>query len=263
MDYAESTLQSSEPFRVTIVRHGKARYKQDRVRIEEANDLLGEGVQAVSASAELLVPVLRTETQVSIWSSPFGRTLHTAKTMRQVLLRSGISTHVETRESLCELRNFSWPFLIALVEGGFVDILGESLLVNHSATNTRGLNRYEYLRLNAIREIPQNVVQSWPERIQDLVRNLESFKSATGRMMQVLKDISQFRLARHTILVTHEALTSFIMMTITNNRVLGLDPGSYIILEQQGDDFIPVYIQGIEVFDRTPVIRAFEQAYPT
>ncbi len=118
---------------INVFRHGKSRYKQEEVLIEEARDLTAEGVDDVKKSAEALVKLIKPDEEVEIWSSPMGRTLQTAKIIAQVLEEKQVHIRkkgdsnkhgIKVFEQFSEVKNFSWKLFYPLVAGGEVEFAG-------------------------------------------------------------------------------------------------------------------------------------------
>src|SRR3989338_4413223 len=84
--------QLDKSLHIDIFRHGHRARKQDleKPSIENADDLTLEGVEYVKESAEELADLIKPEEEVVIWASPFGRTLHTAKLVAEVLEQKGV-----------------------------------------------------------------------------------------------------------------------------------------------------------------------------
>ena len=76
---------------VTAMRHGPATYEQQEVGLADANDLTEDGVVDVRQSVERLMLEIDRSELIEVRSSPFGRTLQTAKILVGELQKRGFT----------------------------------------------------------------------------------------------------------------------------------------------------------------------------
>src|SRR3989344_2674309 len=111
---------------VGIFRHGAANYSQGETTLEDAFDLNAEGIRNVRSRADEFSQYIGLS-PVIIHSSPMGRTLHTAKIIRERLQCAGFVVRPITIDSdLTEVRGFEWNLFKPLVVGGRVDYAGNT-----------------------------------------------------------------------------------------------------------------------------------------
>ena len=120
--------------RVTLFVTERQKYEQGKVAISEANDLTDEGRSFVREQAERLASELGQDEEITIWSSPMGRTLETATIVADVLREKGFEIRLKKSadntevpssaentirvfEALEEVRGLDIELFSALVDG--------------------------------------------------------------------------------------------------------------------------------------------------
>lgn len=86
---------------IDIFRHGEAFYKQKILngdQIEQADDLTPSGREMVKRQAEHLVTEIRPDEEITIYSSPYGRTLQTARIIADVFRKHGLKIRAKNDE---------------------------------------------------------------------------------------------------------------------------------------------------------------------
>ncbi len=108
-----------------LMRHGYTDYTQGNVpvAIEDANDLNAKGIEAVNCSSREIAEILQDSERVTIYTSPMGRAIHTAKILKQHLESQIPEIRLICALELQEVHNFSWDLfyesvLSAGVEAG-------------------------------------------------------------------------------------------------------------------------------------------------
>jgi broad specificity phosphatase PhoE len=245
----EKESEENPELKVDIFRHGESTYKQrQEVPIEEAKDLTPEGEEKVRENAEILAETIGDDEEVEIWSSPTGRTLHTARIISETFEEKGIKLRkkgsaeehgIKIWEQLNEVHNFSWVLFEPLMNGGEVEFVGEKFNIDKNQSNPLGLGYPEYFTSGAIKEIPEEVKNQWPKEYVEQIEGFESFIEVTQRMMKPLERLKKLQDKNYrVIIVTHDALTGFIANVFTAGEESGLDPGSFINLERKDGKLI-------------------------
>ena len=211
---------------ITIFRHGETEYNQPyHTTLEDAWDLTSEGIENVTSSAHRFV----TETplrDVIMYTSPMGRTIHTAQIIRNILEGSGV--YVEDLlldERLTEVKEFHWPLFEPLVIGGKVAYEGNQFDVDAAKTNPEGLSAATYFFRDLCHKI-----RGLPEWYAQAIGYFERCSSVNNRIKSFLNDAIDME---NVIAVTHEALFYDIMDRFTNGREQGIDRSHYVHLVER------------------------------
>ena len=234
---------------IDIVRHGEAKYLQKEVGLEEADDLTEAGKKEIRRSAQKLADLIKPDEKVVIWSSPFGRTLHSAQIIAEVFKERGIILRQRQEENVSEylaepaikifktfgeVRNFSWSIFAPLVEGGEVLIDDEKFFIDKNETNPDNLDYRSYYISDSMIKIPSSVKEKWPSKYRKLVEDIEDFSSVTKRIIHPLQHLKKLKdKSYRVIIVTHDALTGFLVNTYSAGQIKGLEPGEFINLERK------------------------------
>lgn len=154
-EFAHANLHNA---RVTLFRHGTAKYEQGKVSIEEANDLTEEGRRLVVEQANRLANEIGQDEEITIWSSPMGRTLETATIIADVLRDHGFDIRLKKQvgeedtpttaenairvfEALEEVRGLDIDLFSALVNGGsYTFSNGSTISFDKNKTNPNNLS---------------------------------------------------------------------------------------------------------------------------
>ena len=257
---------------INVFRHGKSRYKQEEVPIEEARDLTAEGVDDVKKSAEALVKLIKPDEEVEIWSSPMGRTLQTAKIIAQVLeekqaliRKKGDSNKhgIKVFEQFSEVKNFSWKLFYPLVAGGEVEFSGKKFFVDKSLTNPNNLNSSQYFLQEGIKHIDLIYKQRLLEEYVREIEGFEKFVEATKRLMRPLSRLKNIKDKPYRIIiVTHDSLSGFIANVFSGGTMYGINPGEFINLERREGRLIATKVGGLENGnDTVDVVNEFNRKY--
>lgn len=78
------------PLIVNVIRHGHAKYAQNDVSIDEANDLKVHGVWRVQDLGKEILPFIGRDEVMTIWSSTFPRTLQSARILAEFFAGKGV-----------------------------------------------------------------------------------------------------------------------------------------------------------------------------
>ncbi len=258
--------------KIDIVRHGQANYGQKEVPAQEANDLTDEGEAQVRASAAELAKLIQPGEEVVIWSSPFGRTLQTAKIIAEVLEQRGIHLRqkdkteipgIQTYTQLNEVRNFSWQVFRPLIEGGEVEFAGHKFFIDKKLSNPKNLVYPEYFTEDVIASIDSEVKAQWPEEYVKEIEGMEKFISTTRRMIDTLDKLKNLQDKPYRIIiVTHDALMGFIANIFSAGEKNGVNPSEFINLEKDDDKLVVTRVgSATEGEDKVDVIEEFNQRY--
>jgi broad specificity phosphatase PhoE len=263
-----NSADKAKSLKVDVVRHAPSTYRQPEWRdIETADDIntIGryedgektpEEIARGKAEAESIVRDTATkiaediepDEEVVIWSSPTGRTLETARIIREVLVEKGIKSKnvgpsdergVKIFEKLGEVKNFKWELFEPLMNGGEVDHNGTKFIIDKSLSNPQKLGYPDYFTSDAIKEISAEAKKQWPAGYVKEIESFESFKEVSGRMADALGKLKQLSDKNYrVIIVTHDALTGDIVKTFTNDQLSGIEPGRSISLERVDDKLV-------------------------
>lgn len=228
--------------RVTLFRHGTAKYEQGKVAVAEANDLTEEGRELVRAQAERLAAEIEPDEEVTIWSSPMGRTLETATIIADALREKGLNIRVKKSaddsgispsaentirvfEALEEVRGLNIRLFSALVDGGSYTLEdGTEVTFDKNKTNPDGLSFQDYYYQGGYKRYLESG-ENIPDEVQASLNSLEEeadihhrFDRNVGRVSGVQSDKKQ-----RVIIVTHHVA----MKDYTENQVR---PADYINL---------------------------------
>ena len=229
---------------VTLMRHGLALYGQKKVSLDEAADLHPEGIEGVVRSAHAYADRLPTGARVRVISSPFGRTLHTAKIARSVLEERGHPcSPVEVDQSVEEVRNLKGRVLNALMNGGAIELDGRQVHIDPALTNPRKVPYPDYYVESEFLRLTADALESLPERFVAAFLRFETFPEVTARMLDRVASLLHEEGDEHTLITTHDACTGFPVKAFTGARRLGLEPGTFVVLVRRDDDIAVDYLQ--------------------
>ncbi len=252
--------------RITVFRHGAARYEQAAVPPEEADDLTEDGIETVVRNARALAETVAEGESVGIWSSPLGRALHTAKLIEGELKARGTDTRQPTSvyDALDEVRHFSWPDFIPLVRGGTLTFDGRAVYLDKVATNPEGFSSSEYYARDTYRRLPAPVTAMLSSAYRRYLDGIEPFPSATARLMEPLAHLRQVREGpSHLVIVTHDALTTYLTCLFSGGTYWGLTPGTSLHLESRLDKLVVTRVGELtEGRSDVDVVDAFYRSYP-
>lgn len=225
-----------------IFRHGESPYEQGEVSLREADDLTPEGARTVRDSANHLgrrLRLLDQDSPIQIYSSSFGRCLHTAKVIGNALSDSGFSVaEIRENDSLGEVGNFDWDLYHQLAVGGEIEYDGEKFIVDNSLTNPQGLGQTNYFRSDAAHNLSDKAKASLPEKYLERVDSFERYPSVSARLDSKLEDIGREN-GVIPIISTHEGLTGKFIEGLTGNKNAFLDRGKYFGVKSEGGIWVP------------------------
>lgn len=235
--------------RVVLFRHGETKYRQREVSLAEAYDLTEVGIAEVIGNTESLAVTVGRKTNVFVFSSPLGRSLHSAKLISQVLREYGLRAANEDIiivPNLTEVRNFSWPLFCPLVQGGEIEFAGSRFLVDSAKTNPQQVSVGEYFNEDYIRKIPPRIRRELPPWYVNIIDSFEKFASVSARLLEVLRLISCFdREDSLFIISTHDALAGFPAEVYSGKQLRGLPTGSFVDMKLSSEG---VFVQDIPGF---------------
>ena len=229
--------------RVTLFRHGMAKYEQGKVAVSEANDLTDEGRNLVREQAERLADELGQDEEITIWSSPIGRTLETATIVADVLREKGFEIRMKKStdntevppsaedtirvfEALEEVRGLDIGLFSALVDGKLYALEdGTEVTFDKSKTNPDNLSFQDYYYRGGYKKYLQSG-ENVPAEVQASLNSLEEEADIHHRFDRNVDRVSkaQSDKKQRVIIVTHHVT----MKDYTENQVR---PADYINLD--------------------------------
>jgi len=223
-----------------VFRHGETEYNQGMVSLQAANDLTPEGARVVNNSANHLSQRLDKNKQIQISSSPFGRSLYTAKIIQDVLNKDGFNVdEIKTDVGLREVKDFDWELFHPLVDGGEIQYGNEKFVVDKSLTNPQNLHLIEYFRSDASHNLSQKAKSSLPQNYLERIESFERYPSVSGRLDSKLETLSEED-GVIPILSTHEGLTGeFVEQLAGGNKTASLERGKYFGVKSEGGIWVP------------------------
>ena len=274
---------------VHVVRHGPAKYEQEAWQDPHtADDLnahmresplknaeeLREGkeaaVERVRKTAEEIAATINPEEEVVIWSSPFGRTLETARIIRDVFEEHGLALRergahsnekIQVFDQFGDIRNFEYDQFVTLADGGTLTIDGETVVIDQKETNPEKLGYTEYYSSGAVHDIPEHVKATWPAKLRESIEGMERFEEISERVISKLKNVSQtsdkdYRL----VIVSHGSAADQLIRTYKPDALTGLDPAEYVTVRRSGDKMVVSHAGALpEGNSETDVISHFEK----
>lgn len=234
--------REKEPYkmRVTLFRHGPARYEQGKVEISEADDLTEEGKELVRQQAEQFANEIDKDEEIVIWSSPMGRTLETATILLKTLREKGFKIRLKDSstgaellptpensisiiEEIEEVRGLNVKLFSALVNGGpFTLSDGSVVHFDKNKTNPEGYIFQEYYYHGGYKKFLESTPDI-PEEVRAILLAVEDESSVHARFDRVVRRLTEQESDKktRTILVTHHVA----MKDYTENEVY---PADYI-----------------------------------
>ncbi len=257
---------------INIVRHGPSGYEQPIWRdVDTADDITtkrsdqseGSKIEAEKGKLEAIEMVKRivkaiaekasADEEISIWASPTGRTLETAKVISQELSKYNLKVRGNDRnlgikifDQIGEVENFSWHLFQPIVKGGDVSFDGLTFFVDKKLSNPRNLDMQNYFKEDELHKIPTSVKDQWPVEFVKKIESFETFSSINKRIIRVLSRLMKINDKKYrVIIVTHDALISSMVSTFTSGQLHGINPAEFISLERRGDKLVVTQVGDI------------------
>lgn len=245
---------------VYIFRHGESQYNQPySLNIDEANDLTYNGAEIVKNNIKTIDFTYKDS--VRIWSSPLGRTLHSAKIIKRDLEERCVSCgRVEPSYEIGEVENFSWTLFYPLVNGGEINFNNNRFFVDKTQSNPDNLDWINFFMKN---EAHNRVgFLSIPEDYKNKIKSFERFEDVTKRMLDFLEN-SKNKLMNKTkgIFVTHSGLISFFADVYSEGKIKEIQPGDYINLIMNEKRVYVNNINGLKKGKYIDIIEEFKRRY--
>jgi|SRR3989344_1408148 len=235
-----------EDMQLGIFRHGESLYSQGETTLESADDLIPLGIQTVSSSAFDFSAALSRDKGVTIYSSPAGRTLHTAKIISSALKRIEIPVdEIVIDRGLGEVANFDWSLFSPLISGGEIKLNGMHFYIDKKESNPNGLSGKDYLMQDLCHRLPRGLKIRLPSDYLQALDKFERYNDVSARMRDFLARMHKGRSNKDVVASTHEALFYDIMDRFSGGTVPSLKPGDYVHLQKKEDGFSLVRAQGI------------------
>jgi len=217
---------------VDIFRHGEAQYNEGKnVNLYDAKDLTLRGIRAVVINAHKIAKKYTPNTKVGVFTSPYGRTLQTAKLIALVLVKKKIKVELINCEELEESKNLSWPMLKALMTGGEYAFQGKSFYINKNLSNPMNLTYPDFYIEDCISMIDTDTLSSWPKEFVSAISLTEKHSSASKRMITFLNRLrNQYKSfdQDNAVIVTHDSLVIDLVRQASENKQKTLNPGEYV-----------------------------------
>lgn len=228
---------------ITLFRHGTAKYEQGKVTASEANDLTDEGRNLVREQAERLADEIGQDEEITIWSSPMGRTLETATIIADVLRGKGFEIRlkkpadstdvppsaenaIRVFKALEEVRGLNIELFSALADGKSYTLEdGTKMIFDKNKTNPDNLSVQNYYYCGGYKKYLQSG-ESIPAEVKTSLNSLEEEADIHHRFDRNVDRVSkiQSNKKQRVIIVTHHVM----MKDYTKNKV---QPADYINLE--------------------------------
>lgn len=237
--------------RVEIFRHGVARYAQEIVDWNVANDLTGDGLITVRANALRLAQDYRgIATKVAIFSSPLGRTLETSLILNDELTRAGLETEGEggapiiVRKCLQDQFNFSNSIIHLLACGGRWSGLDGEATIDPEQTNPAKKRADEYLTADAL-GLDKEVWGGLPLDLRKKILSMETVDQVARRFLRFMNSLGKLNKGRDlTLVVTHEALIGQLLRN-AGSETTKVNPGGRVTAEIIDEELVISNIAGI------------------
>jgi len=237
--------------RIEIYRHGEATYRQEIVSLTEAHDLTEKGRKTVRLNARKTASENSgISTKVPIYSSPLGRTLETAKIIRDELLQNGVKTENEgdqplfIRRCLQEQINFSYSVMNLLSSGGIWGGKSGSFKVDPKKTNPSMLSSADYI-LNDALNMSSSAWNELPSDLQRKILSMESGDRIQRRIVRFINSLGKTRTSTElSVVVTHDALIA-LLLSAAKSEVTKINPGEKVLIEIENNQLNFVSIAGI------------------
>ncbi len=222
--------------KITLFRHGEANYGQEIVGIEEADDLTEKGKWQARQQAEKLATEIEPDEEITIWSSPVGRTLETAKIVAEVLVEAGFqvrfkkeqsgedeeetATVANENKSLIDINNAIRPFktfeevrglnielFSTLVNGGTYEFESGEITFDKSKTNPNNLSFQDYYYDGGWKEYLEKG-KNIPESLVTALNKLEEESDVHHRVDRKVERASKIKSDKkqRLIIVTHHVV---------------------------------------------------------
>lgn len=222
------------PSQLTLIRHGEALYGPG------PQDLTRKGIIQIMQTSTALAATLTGREKIMMHVSPKPRTQHSAQLISTMLTLSGSMVYdgnIRTEHLLDEVANFSWPFFRTLVEGGVIDIDGQTYEIDAELTNPGGLSLGHYYNSDAVSRINGNARTQLPQIFLQQADAMEKFSQVSARLKRLLMLIAKQRRSRdpnkpvHDILVAHDAQAGVCAEAFSNGALTGIGTGESITLK--------------------------------
>lgn len=188
-----------------LMRHGYTDYKQGNVpvSIDEANDLNEKGIEAVERSSHEIAEILQDSKLVTLYTSPMGRAIHTAKILKQHLEARIPEVRLISAVELQEVHNFSWALF-------YESVLCSGVEAGKQPTD-------HWFALDPFREKTPELLRTLPEHLRAFIQNVETADEAQIRMRGFLRATEE--VAGDKVYVTHDGLLCGLLQDLSDNTV--------------------------------------------
>ena len=189
--------------KVNAARHGEANYAQGKIlKIADADDLTEKGKQDVIKNAGILAADIKPDEKAVIWSSPFGRTLQTAKLIVETLKEKGVNIKekkgkaedeldkaIRVFEQFEEVRDFNLEYFRAFLNGGKIQFEGKEVTLDPKVTNPNNLTFPQYHNQRAWTNVMSPDI---PVELMNTMNKIETEKDSNERMSRILGLIKKY-----------------------------------------------------------------------
>jgi broad specificity phosphatase PhoE len=230
--------------RITLVRHGEAKYSQLESTLEEADDLTPNGIQVVTGNFHNIGRQYSANSSLALVSSPLARTLQTARIAKTILggyVKAPIS--FEVNPELQEVHNFEWELFFPLVNGGEVEYKGRKFLVDKNLTNPNNIVPGNYFNEDLAHKLSEKARARLPIPYLERIAEFEKAVDVEKRVRRVIGEIGKSRKAEDIFVFSHDGLIGFFVGDYTNGQSKTIKPGNYAILEKREGIFKPIFVK--------------------
>lgn len=219
---------------INMVRHGEAKYGQLEVPINLAYDLTEKGITDVSNSFLEISTQIDKDEPTLIWSSPMGRTLHTAKIGKDVLEKKlGKPVDIQIVPELAEAKNFEWKFFQPLVVGGIVELNGNKYDIDAKITNPAGLDYDTFFGEDMFHHLPQEARDKLPADYLKRVESFEPTPEVRKRSYQIIEEAEKVKDVSRLVMTTHDAIIGPFVKRYTQGAKSCINPAGYITFQRR------------------------------
>jgi broad specificity phosphatase PhoE len=217
-----------------VLRHALSEYKQGKVSLAEANDIVPGAEEPIINSTREIVRMYDPR-RLKIKSSPYGRCLASSKQVAKVLTSlDKLTGEIEIEPNLEEVKGLNYPVLKAVAEGGSVLIDGKPYDIDAKDTNPASLPITLFFRRDLI-HTPE-VQRKLNKEVARVVSQFETAVQVRKRLYEVLAGLNT-----DTILVSHEGLGAIDYGRVNSDPNKFQDRGKFITFDKRRGQWKPTY----------------------
>ena len=230
--------------RIEIFRHGQAKYIQEMVDWQSADDLTETGKNQIRLGGRILAEEYAgVKTRVPIFVSPTARTMETGLILAGELQAKGLEVENEQgvpiirRRILQDQRNYSQSVMKLLVNGGVWKENEISFEIDPRVTNPEGRLLTEY-GVGEAKEIFSRDGKDIPPGLRKRILSIENRESIKQRGVLFLREMAKKTEDRElVVVVTHDVVIAQILSEI-NGRSTLINPGERVTMERESGNLV-------------------------